>query len=82
MQLNAHKFEAWSVFSSPLLGESSLYSGSDDCTLKVWDTRIGANSVDICREYECGVTTFEHLDQGSTPYLLVGQSHRAVLSVS
>ncbi|KAJ3301987.1 hypothetical protein HDV03_005520 [Kappamyces sp. JEL0829] len=52
---HAHDFEAWIACWDPA-DPHRLYSGGDDCKLKVWDTRT-AGSVLVNKMHDAGVTT-------------------------
>ncbi|RMZ96271.1 diphthine methyltransferase [Brachionus plicatilis] len=62
-RLKAHDLETWSV----LMDKSEtnvIYSGSDDCSLKIWDLR-GSKKCGECKIFEGGVTSIvlpEQLD--------------------
>jgi diphthamide biosynthesis protein 7 len=62
----AHDYEIWSVLIDKSDGENILYSGADDCILKLWDIRESDNKpVNKCEIFQGGVCSIilpQHLD--------------------
>lgn len=54
-RLKAHELETWSILMDKN-DTNTIYSGSDDCSLKVWDLREGRKSSE-CKIFEGGVTS-------------------------
>lgn len=54
----AHDLEAW-IGAFDYWQPSVVYSGADDCRLKVWDTRTACDSAQRVQRYDMGVTTVQ-----------------------
>jgi len=65
---HAHDFEAWSAAPDPT-NHSLIWSGADDCMLKLWDTRDQGHALKTVR-HDAGVTAI--LPVESQPYIFTG----------
>lgn len=57
-QWQAHSLEAW-IAAYDHWNPNIVYSGSDDCTLKLWDLRAGTDSPIFTKRHDMGVTTVQ-----------------------
>ena len=57
-QWDAHGFEAW-ITAFDRHDCNVVYSGGDDCKLRLWDIRAGASSVHISKRHLMGVTSIQ-----------------------
>ncbi|XP_076458696.1 diphthine methyltransferase-like [Babylonia areolata] len=61
-QWHAHDFEAW-ICAFDQWNKDVIYSGSDDCKLKVWDLRIGTTPVSTNSRFTMGVCSIQSSPQ-------------------
>lgn len=80
-QIKGHDYEVWSVFMDRF--ESSvIYSGADDCELRVWDVREPCSKpTGKCTDFEGGVT-FIMQGQRNGGQLAEGYSQNEILCSS
>ena len=57
-QFNAHDYEIWSVYMCRQ-DNNILYSGADDCLLKIWDLRDTGSAKQKCSLFNGGVTQIQ-----------------------
>jgi diphthine methyl ester acylhydrolase len=80
--IKAHDYEVWSVLIDKTLEENVLYSGADDCALKMWDLRESENKpVNKCEIFEGGVCSII-LPQHSDSTLIEGYTANEILCSS
>lgn len=64
--IKAHDYEIWSVLIDRF-DSNTLYSGADDCALKIWDIRMKPNKfAGVCNLFEggvCSIISPHHLNQ-------------------
>ena len=78
----AHDFEVWSVLIDS--NESGLiYSGADDCLLKMWDLRVSKEKcTQMCKVFEGGVCSIIQPKHDNSKKWLEGYNENHILSSS
>lgn len=66
-RFKAHDYEVWSVFQDRD-DLNLVYSGADDCTLKIWDLRDTTRAVGKCQVFQGGVCSILNTNSISGKY--------------